>query len=95
MNEQSETKPDHHVEVIVVTTSGLFPPSGSDRLASNQPVKNQLKKAVKELHIVDTTNWVATVGGTQIDPDKSYTENGLSGLVSIDYGPSHGGGGVE
>lgn len=94
-HEQPGPKPDNHIEVVVVTTSGLYPSTGSDRVAANQPVKVQLMKAVKALHIVDTNNWVATVGGTLIDPDKSYADNHLSGSVSIDYGPNHGGGGVE
>jgi hypothetical protein len=28
-----------------------------------------------------------------IDPSKTYAENGLSGNVEIDWGPSEGGGG--
>jgi hypothetical protein len=88
-------KPEHRVNVVVITTSGHYPATGSDSVSANQPVKNELKKAAKELNIVDTTNWVATVNGTEIDPDKSYAENNLSGTVSIDYGPNHGGGGRE
>ena len=28
-----------------------------------------------------------------LDPDRSYAENGLSGEIEIDWGPSEGGGG--
>ena len=95
MADQQHGADDHHVDVQVVTTSGNYPNSGTDRVAANQPIKNELKKAAKELKIVDTTNWVATVNGTQIDPEKSYSDLGLSGTVTIDYGPAHGGGGCE
>ena len=32
-------------------------------------------------------------GKRQIDPARSYLDNGLSGTVEIDWGPSEGGGG--
>ena len=95
MAEQEHNGGEHHVEVQVVTTSGSFPATGTERVSTNQPVENILKKAVKELKIVDTTGWIATVNGTQIDPEKGYSDLGLSGTVSIDYGPPHGGGGRE
>lgn len=88
-------KPDTHVEIVVVTTSGTYPVTGSDRVAAHQPVRNQLAKAAKELKIVDTSGWIARVGGTEIDVNKTYIENGLTGTVQIDYGPREGGGGNE
>lgn len=90
-NEHSD---DKQVEVAVVTTSGRYPATGMDRVAANQLVDNELKKAVKALHIVDTANWIARVGGREIDPLKSYVDNGLSGTITIDYGPREGGGGI-
>jgi hypothetical protein len=84
---------DSHVEVAIVTTSGRFPAEGTERVAAHQPVNNELKKAVKELKIVDTTNFIARVGEKEIDPIKSYVENQLTGTVIIDYGPREGGGG--
>jgi hypothetical protein len=86
---------DSHVEVAVVTTSGRFPAEGTERVAAHQPVSNELKKAVKELKIVDTTNWIALVGEKEVDPNKSYVDNLLTGTVIIDYGPREGGGGRE
>jgi hypothetical protein len=85
---------DNHVEVTVVTTSGRYPASGTDRNSVNQPVENVLKKAANELHIVSTTNWVARIGGRELDVSKSYVDNGLSGTITIDYGPREGGGGA-
>ena len=91
----NEDGADSHVEVAVVTTSGRFPAEGTERVAAHQPVSNELKRAVKELKIVDTTNWIALVGEKEIDPNKSYVENQLTGTVIIDYGPREGGGGRE
>ena len=84
---------DSHVEGSVVTTSGNFPATGTDRVSSHQPVHVELAAATRKLEIVDTTNWVARVGGKEIDVNKSYVENGLTGTVKIDYGPREGGGG--
>lgn len=89
----TETSVDKKVDVAVVTTSGRYPQTGTDSVPGSQPVDVELKKAVKALHIVDTTNWVARVGGTEIDLTKSYDDNHLSGMVTIDYGPREGGGG--
>jgi hypothetical protein len=94
-NEHSGEKPETHIDVVVVTTSGSYPESGTDRVAAHQPVRNELTKAAQELHIVDTAGWVARVGGTEIDVDKSYIDNHLTGAVTIDYGPREGGGGNE
>ncbi len=90
----SESK-DNHIEVAVVTTSGRYPATGFDKVALHEPVETELKKAVKELHITDTTGWVARVNGKEIDPAKSYADNHLTGTVLVDYGPSEGGGGDE
>jgi hypothetical protein len=96
MNEQSKGgNPESHVEVAVVTTSGRYPSTSFERVASHQPVQNELSKAAKDLKIVDTSGWVARVNAREIDPSKSYVENQLTGTVTIDYGPREGGGGNE
>jgi hypothetical protein len=83
----------HHVEVQVVTTSGTFPEHGTDRNSINQPVRVVLDRAQKKLDITNASDWLATVGGHEIDPAKSYAANHLSGQVKIDWGPREGGGG--
>lgn len=88
------TKPNH-LEVAVVTTSGTWPNQGFDTVPINQPVKIELQRAVRELKIKDTSNWVARVGTREINPEQSYADQGLSGKVEIDYGPREGGGGNE
>jgi hypothetical protein len=95
IDEKHGNKPETHVEVRVTTTSGSYPKTGFDAVPAHQPVKQQLKKAADALTIVDTTGWVAKVNGTDIDTGKSYADNGLSGTMSIDYGPAEGGGGNE
>ena len=88
-------KPETHVEVAVITTSGSWPAEGFLKVPAHQKVRQQLNEAVRELKISDTTGWVAKVNGREIDIERNYIENGLSGQVSIDYGPREGGGGYE
>ena len=89
MEEHSEK----FVEVRVITTSGVFPEAGFDRVPEHQPVDDVLKKAAHKLHIADTSGWIAVVAGRKIDATKSYRENALHGRVEIDWGPDHGAGG--
>ena len=81
------------VEVRVVTTSGIYPASGFEKVPENQVVDVVLKKADHELHITNTAGWIAVVGGRKIDITRSYRDNALTGRVEIDWGPDHGGGG--
>ena len=82
------------MEVAVVTTAGSFPKTGFEEVPVNQKVEVVLKKASHQLHIADTTGWVAKVNGTAIDITKSYAELGLHGEVEIDWGKPEGGGGA-
>lgn len=88
---------EQFVEVSVSTTSGFFPTEGFERVPVHQKVSVVLGKAQRELKIKDIAGWIATVtdtsGKRQIDPERSYLDNGLSGKVEIDWGPSEGGGG--
>lgn len=90
-------RPEQFVEVSISTTAGFFPAEGFNRVSVHQKVEVELEKAKHELKIKDTAGWVATVtspsGKRVIDPGKTYLENGLSGEVEIDWGPSEGGGG--
>lgn len=88
---------EQFVQVSISTTAGFFPAEGFERVPVHQKVKIELEKAQRQLEIKDTAGWIATVTGPSgkrsIDPSKSYLENGLSGQVEIDWGPSEGGGG--
>ena len=89
--------PDKIVEVSIATTAGFYPAEGYNRVSSDEKVEFELEKAGLELSIKVTDDWVAKVNGpsgmSEIDPAKTYSENGLSGKVEIDWGPRERGGG--
>lgn len=88
---------DQFVSVSVSTTAGFFPAEGFNRVPAHQKVGVELGKAADALKIKDPSGWITTVitstGKKNIDPGRSYLENGLSGELEIDWGPSEGGGG--
>ncbi len=88
-----DTVKQNHIEVVVVTTSGPYPTTGTDEVPVHQPVSVLLAKATKALQITDTSGWVARVNGTEVDATKSYAGNHLAGSITIDYGKREGGGG--
>jgi hypothetical protein len=85
----------NHIDVSVVTTSGTFPEEGFERLPIHQPLKVQLARAAKALKLTDVSDWIARLGTRELDIEKSYASNGLSGKVEIDYGKREGGGGAK
>jgi hypothetical protein len=93
MSHEHEQKHDHHVEVRVITTAGTFPAEGYEKEPATQHVEAILKRAAHELHLVDTSNWIARCNGVDLQPHRSYAENGLKGRVDLDYGPPERGGG--
>lgn len=97
MTSQEKPSIDHFVEISISTTAGFYPPKGFERVPAHQKVSVLLGKAQGELNIKDVAGWIATVtdgsGKRQIDPERSYLDNGLSGKVEIDWGPSESGGG--
>lgn len=95
MNTQTEGKTkDQFIDASVSTTSGRFPDEGFKRVPNNQPVKVLLAKAADTLGLADTDGWVARVDDREINATDSYQANGLTGKVTIDWGPSEGGGGA-
>ena len=86
---------EQFIEIAVVTTSGTYPSEGYNRTPTHQKVRVELEKAAKELKITSTDGWFAEVGGKEIDVEKSYLDNGLSGKIFINWGPRHGGGGTK
>jgi hypothetical protein len=93
MTQEHNRPEERFVEVTVVTTSGTWPSSGAEQVPIHQKVRVQLEKAARYLEITNTDGWIATVGGREIDIEKSYLDNQLSGTVVIDFGPRQGGGG--
>jgi len=86
--------PHELVEVTVFTTSGTFPEEGALRVPPVTLVKQVLARAAAKLGLTDTSDWVVTVGGRDINPDRSFTQNGLAGRVELEWGPREGGGGA-
>jgi hypothetical protein len=89
-----DPKPNHLL-VAVLTTAGSFPAEGFDEVPSNQPVKVELEHAAKALKLTNTAGWIAKVGGTELDVEKSYADNHLAGKVELNYGPRETGGGAS
>ena len=92
--DQKHPKP-HHLFAAVITTAGTFPAEGFDEVPENQPVKVELEHATKKLGITNTTGWIATVGGRELNVAKSYVDSDLKGTVEINWGPREGGGGCR
>lgn len=92
--QHSKAKP-HHIDVAVITTSGTWPEEGFESVPVHQPVRVQLREALRKLKITDATGWIAKVGNRELNVEQNYLENNLSGQVEIDYGPREGGGGAN
>lgn len=76
------------------TTSGFFPDGGFKQIHVNQPIKVLLEKAADALNLTGTNEWVVRVDDREINPTESYQDNELAGQITIDWGPSEGGGGA-
>jgi hypothetical protein len=81
------------VYVAVVTTGGSYPDEGFEKTPSNQKIRIFLAEAARKLSIADFSNWIARVDNKEVDPEKSYETNGMTGNIEIDFGPREGGGG--
>ena len=81
------------VAVRVLTTSGSYPTKGHEAVPAGEAVSEILKRAAEALGIANTSDWVAKVGGNEIDPSRTYAELKLHGEVKIDFGKREGGGG--
>lgn len=91
--EGHEDHKENFVQVAVVTTSGAYPDEGFVKTPLHQKVRIVLAEATRELKIADANGWIATVENRELDLEKNYFDNGLSGKVEIDFGPREGGGG--
>lgn len=79
--------------VTVFTTAGVFPAEGALRVTPNTLVEDVLRRAARKLNLQDTMGWVVTADSRDIDPGKSFAQNGLSGTVELNWSPREGGGG--
>lgn len=90
MEEKNEGR---FVNVVICTSSGYFPDEGVEQVPINQKIRIQIEKANRELNLVDTNGWIATIENHDLNIENSYAENGLSGNLEIDWGQAEGGGG--
>jgi hypothetical protein len=94
LEHQKPTMPHKEtVMVSVITTSGAYPKKGQEKVSATDLVAEFLREAAKHLRLADTTNWIATFDGREINPDHSFAQNGLDGIVALHWGPREGGGG--
>jgi hypothetical protein len=84
---------ERQIQVRIVTTSGSYPKHGHEAVPSMEPLSAVLARAATALNIADTSQWVAKIGGNEVDVSRTYAELGLHGEVKIDYGKREGGGG--
>lgn len=82
------------INVAVFTTSGRVPKDDFVSVQTDQPIEILLHKVAKELGLTDTEGWIARTDDREINPKLSYQENKLFDKVTIDWGPSEGGGGA-
>lgn len=81
--------------VAVITPDGIYPnPDDYRRAYEAEIVQTILDAAKHKLDIKDTSDWDAYVDNAPISPAKSFTENGLSGIVEIEWHKREGGGGA-
>ncbi len=80
--------PVRHVEVAVSTPNGSWPTEGFFYAPARQEIAQQLKHAVRELQINDTSGWEASADGRKLDVHASFMANRLKGRVVITYGPA-------
>lgn len=92
---EHEHKGNRPVAVAVITPSGIFPtPDDYRRAYEREIVKVVLDAAAEKLGIKDTSDWDAYVDNAPITPAKSFAENGLCGIVEIEWHKREGGGGA-
>ncbi len=86
---------EHDVAVAVITPKGTYPNEVDyHREANTVKVSVVLEHAARKLELTNTTDWVAHAHGRQIDVTRSFLENGLRGIVEIEWHKHEGGGGA-
>ena len=92
-NNQEKPAGEKFVEVRVVTTAALFPPQGYERVPAKQKLKPMLNRASAALGLTDTTGYIVTVDGAEVDPEQTYEALGVIGQADLRWGPKAGAGG--
>lgn len=100
IDHDSDLAEHHHhdkpVAVAVITPSGFYPdPNDYNRSHGGEVVAHVLERAKHKLDLTNTADWVAEVENRPIDPTKTFHENGLHGIVEIEWHKPEGGGGAS
>ena len=86
---------DHEVAVAVITPVGTYPDEEDFRREHESTVvETVLMDAARHLKITNTTDWVAHADGRRIEPKHTFKQNGLCGVVEIEWHKHEGGGGA-
>lgn len=90
------SRPHHGADKLVVTVltlSGVFPAEGALRVDVSETISSILAKAAEKLHLTDTSSWVLSAGGQDINASMTFAQAGLAGTIELDWMPREGGGG--
>ena len=83
------------VAVAVLTPKGIYPDEDDFRREPETTlIAKVLKDAADKLKITNTSDWIAKVDGRQVDPNKTFKQEHLTGIVEIEYHKHEGGGGA-
>lgn len=79
--------------VTVMTLSGVFPAEGGLRVKSDETISSVLEKVTRKLDLADTSGWVVSFEGNDVNASLTFGQAGLTGTVELDWMPREGGGG--
>lgn len=90
-----ERECEQDVAVVVFTPSGIYPDEDDfRRVAETEAIKTVLDAAAENLHLTNTSDWVARVDERELDVNRTFREECLSGIVEIHWHKREGGGGA-
>ena len=93
--QEADKLKEHDVAVAVITPVGIYPDEYDFRREpENTVIEKVLKAAAEKLKITNTSDWVAKVDGRKLDPNRTFKQEHLSGIVEIEYHKHEGGGGA-
>ena len=96
MNESEKIDKGAPLGVTVLTTVGMFPNEDDYRRAhENEKIQTLLDEVKKAQHLTDTSDWVLRLepGHREINPERTFKEEGLSCVLALEWHKREGGGG--
>lgn len=91
------SRKDAHPETVivtVVTTAGTYPAEGAKRYPTSTRIGDVLVEAARKLDIRDSSTWIVTVAGRDVNPAFTFSQAHLTGNIALEWGPREGGGGA-